>query len=78
MNPYIEILNVNKLDLSFKSLSLDDIKLLFEALKENKILISLHLRANYIEEGSKYIVETLQVNNTLISLDLSYNDIGKE
>jgi hypothetical protein len=43
MNPYIEILNVIELDLSHNSLSLDNIKLLSEALKENKTLTSLVL-----------------------------------
>jgi hypothetical protein len=60
MNKYREILHIEVLNLSYISLSLDDIKLLSEALKENKILTSLHLRANYIEEGSKYIAEALK------------------
>jgi hypothetical protein len=33
MNPYIEISNIEKINLSWKSLSVDDIKLLSEALK---------------------------------------------
>ena len=78
MNKYIEILNVKNIELSFNSLSLDNIKLLSEALKENKILTSLKLSYTYIgEEGAKYIAEALKENKTLTDLYLKGNNIGE-
>jgi Ran GTPase-activating protein (RanGAP) involved in mRNA processing and transport len=80
MNKYIEILNVTEQNLMFGvSRSLNDIKLLSEALKENKTLITLELKLNNIgNERVEYISNSIKENKTLTSLDLSYNCIEDE
>jgi TPR repeat protein len=71
--------SINLLDLSKKQLSLKELQLLAEGLKNNDSITKLDLRNNNLgSDGIKYLVEILKNNEKITNINLGDNSIGDE